>query len=451
MKINPTLLEITLLLIVSLCVYAWARYGEKIKRWWKELRRRWRAAPQLTPRSPEACPLCARGYHRLPRRPRHDVVPWPAVKSSAGQKKRVDTTGYACTNRRCRYYGITDPAVHALVSEGYRGVRKDILYLKCQACGKKQTSRLGTPVQDLKTPLERVAMVVTAMVEGLDTAAASRIFGHHPATITNWVGRCGLHSVRLHERMLFQAVETGHIQLDELVTKVRSQTGKVFVWTAITAKSKLIIAVSIGKRTIANACLLIHQVALALAPNCMPVFASDGLNHYFYGLTAHYGHYKKPPRARTFHWFPDTNLHYAQLRKERHGRKVKFLYSIIRLGERAIIRTRLIDQGFSGKIQTSFVERNNLTLRQLIAALSRSTWSIAYDVFHLWLHVQFGVAYYNFCRVNMALEVRVRGPSKRRLRTPAMAAGLTKRPWSVSDFILLPLPKDCWSTPLRAA
>jgi IS1 family transposase len=251
--------------------------------------------------------------------------------------------------------------------------------------------------------------------------------------------------------MLFQAVETGHIQLDELVTKVRNQAEKVFVWTAVAAKSKLIIAVSIGKRTIANACLLIHQVALALTTGCMPVFASDGLNHYFYGLTAHYGHYEKPPRARKFHWFPDTNLQYAQLRKERRGRKVKFLYSIIRLGGRAVIRARLIDQGVSGKVQTSFVERNNLTLRQLLASLSRRTWSIAYDVSHLWLHVQFGVAYYNFCRVNMALEVRVRGPSKRRLRTPTMAAELTRHPWSVSDFILLPLPKDCWSTPLRVA
>ena len=175
MKINPTFLEISLLLIISLCVYIWARYATKIRKWWKDLHKRWRTARQLRPRSPEACPLCARGYHQLPRRPRRDVVPWPEVKSKAGRKKKIDTTGYACTNPRCRYHGVTDPARHALVSDGYRGVRKDILYLKCQACGKKQTNRLDTPMKDLKTPLERVVMVVTAMVEGLDAAAASRI------------------------------------------------------------------------------------------------------------------------------------------------------------------------------------------------------------------------------------------------------------------------------------
>jgi IS1 family transposase/transposase-like protein len=451
MKINPTFLEIVLLLTISFLVYIWTRYGKKIRRWWEDIHKQHRGPYQLKPKPPTACPRCATGYHRLPRRPRRDVVPWKDLKGKAGKKKQFDTTGYACVNPDCQYRGITNPAVHALVSDGCRGVRKDIPYLKCQACGKKTTSRFDTPMKDLKTPTERVAMVATAMVEGLDISAASRIFGHHPTTIANWVKRCGLHSARLHQRLLFQALEVGHVQLDELVTKVRNQAGKVFVWTAVAARSRLVIGVSMGDRTIANACLLVHQIVLSLIPGCMPVFTSDGLNHYFYALTAHYGHYEKPPRARKLHWFSDDNLQYAQLRKERRGRKVRFLYSIIRAGERTAIRTALKKLGFSGKIQTSYVERNNLTLRELIAALSRRTWSIAFDIYHLWLHTMWGVCYYNYIRINMSLDIRIRGPAKRRRRTPAMAAGLTKRPWSVSEFILLPVSKDCWSSPLRLA
>jgi hypothetical protein len=53
------------------------------------------------------------------------------------------------------------------------------------------------------------------------------------------------------------------------------------------------------------------------------VFASDGLNHYHYGITAHNRHYEKPPGARKYHWIPDERLEYVQLRKERRGRKVK--------------------------------------------------------------------------------------------------------------------------------
>ncbi len=181
-------------------------------------------------------------------------------------------------NPRCSYRWVTDPTVHALVSDGYRGVCKDILYLRCQACGKKQTSRLDTPMKDLKAPLAQVSMVLTAMAEGLGISAAARVFGHHPSTISNWMARCGRHSARLHEQLLFRKLEAGHVQLDELVTKVRNRVERVFVWTAVEARSKLIIAISIGERTIANACLLIHQVTMALSPGCLPVFASDGLN-----------------------------------------------------------------------------------------------------------------------------------------------------------------------------
>ena len=93
---------------------------------------------------------------------------------------------------------------------------------------------------------------------------------------------------------------------------------------------------------------------------------------------AHYGFWDKPPRARKFHWFPDPRLLYAQLRKSRRGRRIKFVYSIIRLGTRQAVRGALEALELSGLVQTSYVERSNLTLRELIAPLSRRTWSLAY-------------------------------------------------------------------------
>ena len=87
------------------------------------------------------------------------------------------------------------------------------------------------------------------------------------------------------------------------------------------ASSKLIVAVHIGGRAIVDACQLIHQIQQYLAPDCLPVFTSDGLNQYFYGLTAHFGYWDKPPRARKYDWFPDTRLLYAQIRKKRSRRK----------------------------------------------------------------------------------------------------------------------------------
>ncbi len=281
MKLNPTFLEIILALLIGLTVFIWVRYGKHIHHWWKALGKRHRRPRQLRPREPCDCPKCASGFHRLPKRPRRAVVPWPQVKSPRGRKKQVDTTGYACLNLLCAYFGITDPAVHALVSNGKHGIHQDIPYFKCQACGSCKSSRLNTPMYYLKTPLHRVAMVMHSLSEGLDLSAASRIFGHHHSTISRWLERGGQHSFRLHERLFFRAVEVGHLQLDELVTRVKKNAERVWVWTAVTAKSKLILAVHLGGRTIGDACSLLHQVSLCLAPGCLPVFTSDGLNQYF--------------------------------------------------------------------------------------------------------------------------------------------------------------------------
>ena len=451
MKINLTFLEVLLFVLCLSLTVIWLKYGKRLKRWWKEWRKQYRGPRQLRPREPGDCPECARGYHRLPRRPRQDVVPWSEIKDPRGRKKQVDTTGYACLHIWCKYFGNTDPAVHALVSDGYRGKNKDIWYLRCQCCGKRKTSRAGTPMYRIKTPLHEMAQVMTALAEGLDISAACRVFGYHHATISGWLERAGQHGAQLQERVFFQAIRAGHIQLDELVTKVKNKAQKLWVWTAITAKSKLIVALHIGGRAIEDACSLFHQIRLALAPGCLPVFTTDGLDQYFHGMTAHFGYWDKPPRARKYHWFPDEDLQYAQLLKSRHGRKVKFLYSVIRLGTRDAIRAMLQALELSGLVQTSYVERANLTLRELIAPLSRRTWSLAYDVYHLWLHIQWGLTYYHFCRVHQSLDVRIRGPSRCRHRTPAMAAGLTRRQWSVAHILLTPVPEEGWLAPFPVA
>ena len=76
------------------------------------------------------------------------------------------------------------------------------------------------------------------------------------------------------------------------------------MWTTIEAHSKPVLGLHIGGRTLADACTLVHQLMQTLAPRCLSVFTSDGLNHYYYALTAHFGYWDKPPKARKRHWFP---------------------------------------------------------------------------------------------------------------------------------------------------
>jgi len=94
------------------------------------------------------------------------------------------TQGYACPGAHCPYYGITDSRVHALVGYGHHGATDRIQDFRCQACGTKVSARRGTALYHLKTPPARVGEVLSALAEGLDVAAAVRVFGHGEGTIT---------------------------------------------------------------------------------------------------------------------------------------------------------------------------------------------------------------------------------------------------------------------------
>lgn len=62
------------------------------------------------------------------------------------------------------------------------------------------SARRDTPHYQLKTPSVRIGEVLTALAEGLDVSAATRVFGHAHATITRWITRAAAHSIQRHER-----------------------------------------------------------------------------------------------------------------------------------------------------------------------------------------------------------------------------------------------------------
>jgi transposase-like protein len=135
----------------------------------------------------------------------------------------------------------------------------------------------------LKTPSHKVAVVLSALAEGLDPSAAERVFGYRQATITAWLSRAGEHARTLHERS-FCSLQLPHLQLDELRTRLRSAKQVLWLWLAIDPCTKVIPVLHLGPRTQHMAHLLIHSLRQLLAPGCLPLFTSDGLNVYFYAL-----------------------------------------------------------------------------------------------------------------------------------------------------------------------
>jgi transposase InsO family protein len=121
----------------------------------------------------------------------------------------------------------------------------------------------------------------------------------------------------------------------------------------------------------------------------------------------------------------------------------------MRLGTEAALKVSLQGLGFSGRLNTAFIERANLTVRHGVAALARRTWATAQQSSCLLAHLEWWRAYYHFVRPHESLRVALMQPRERggnrlaqryRQRTPAMAAGRTTRVWTTREVLSCPLP-----------
>ena len=404
----------------------------------------------LKPRTPDDCPACRRRHVRPSSTPapRSPVRPWREFKSRRGAPKRIVTDGFSCPNPACAYYQITDPAIHALVGDGRHGKAERIQTFRCQACGMTFTARRHTPLYRLQTASTRVAEVLTAVAEGLSVAAAGRVFGHSEGTIATWLTRAGEHSTALHDRW-FRQLRLPHLQLDELRTRLRDRTRVLWLWVAIDPLTKLIPVLHVGARTQTAAYGVVHDLCELLAPDCLPIFTSDGLNLYFYALTAHFGTWVREVGKWVRQWQVLSGLIYGQVKKTYRRRNVVRVSRVMRCGTAEDLRAALRQLGLTGRLNTAFVERVNLTLRQGIAALTRRTWATAQHVPALLASLEWWRGYYHFVRLHTSLRVALATPIERggrrvprryQQRTPVMAAGLTSRRWTVRELLLVPLP-----------
>jgi hypothetical protein len=191
------------------------------------------------PRSLRDCINCQSGISLVILKPNSDVVPYAQRKSTRGCKKGLSTNGHACSNPNCDFFGITDLRIHALVGDGKRGKQKHIQYWKCQWRSKRFTSRLHTPLYDLKSDEGHIILSLMLLAEGCDISVLVRCSHNCEVTIpseageafTRWLERAGKHSSLLHNR-LFRDLVLTFVQMDEPYYRVR-RTGKMWLWLAI--------------------------------------------------------------------------------------------------------------------------------------------------------------------------------------------------------------------------
>jgi len=130
-------------------------------------------------------------------------------------------------------------------------------------------------------------------------------------------------------------------------------------------------------------------------------------------------------------------------------RRLVRVTDVMRLETEVALQAALQYLGFSGRLNTAFIERVNLTVCHGVAALARWTWATSQQSPHLLAHLEWWRAYYHFVRPHQSLRVRLMQPRERggnllaqcyRHLTPAMADGRTTRRWAAREVLSCPLP-----------
>lgn len=363
-----------------------------------------------------------------------------------------------CPNQQCSHYGLPGFG-HHLVRRGYDG---GIPRLLCKMCQATFSVRHGTVFFDLHTDEGIYTIAMRALAEGNSLRGTGRIVGVDKDTICAWLDEAGRHC-RAVTTYLFNNLHMTECQLDELWSFVRKKEahltviekvlmwyGDAWVWIAFVPEWRLVPAFVIGKRVQQNADLLIERLK-AVSCGFIPFFTSDQLAHYPQALLNGYGipevivqipgQRGRKPKPKLL---PPTDLLYAQVVKRRQRGRVAEVTKKVVFGSAQAIEARLAASTVSQTINTSFVERNNLTCRQCNGRLSRKVLSFSKDLTWMEKHLWLSLTYYHFVLPHASLAqplpepqpTRGNGsPKKSQLVTPAMMAGITDHVWTMEELL----------------
>jgi IS1 family transposase len=187
-----------------------------------------------------------------------------------------------------------------------------------------------------------------------------------------------------------------------------SHLGDAWCFIAIERRSKIILSFEVGKRTIVTATRFVSKLAEATDPEQRFQLTTDGLNVYPYPVGNILG----------------DRVDYSQL--------VKIYKNTTPEDQRryspaeciGAVPTPIYGDPDPALICTSHVERQNGSLRLWCKRLTRLTYAFSKKWAHHRAALAFHFAFYNFCRVHSSIK-----------KTPAQAAGITDRTWTVADLL----------------
>jgi IS1 family transposase len=241
-------------------------------------------------------------------------------------------------------------------------------------------------------------------VEGVSISAIARLKRHSWDAVYRWLLTARKACGHFNQRHL-RDYELKEPQADELNTFVGNSRNKVWVLAMIESTSRLWVNSGTGGRTYKNIRLLLGKAFHRGISNGRVLITTDGFSMY----------------ARVIKRMFGVACLYGQVVKTGKKNRVTRVDQKIVIGDKWQIQEALDSSEDSDALNTSFIERHNLTLRQGSSYLARKSGCHAREITNLDGHLDLLQCYYNFSRRHMSLKFG------KELWTPAMVAGIAKR------------------------
>jgi IS1 family transposase len=261
--------------------------------------------------------------------------------------------------------------------------------------------------------------IVAALVDGVGVNATCRMVGVSKNTVLKLLRRLGEACQEYHDQHV-KNLPTKKVQCDEIWSFVYAKAknipeerkgefgvGDVWTWTAIDAQNKLIIAYTIGLRDAGYANEFMTDVASRLSHRVQ--LTTDGHKAYLEAVESAFG----------------GAIDYSMLIKIYGPEKVDpGRYSppaVIGIEEKAVC-----GMADSRHVSTSFVERQNLSMRMGMRRFTRLTNAHSKKIENHKHAIALYFMHYNYCKIHSTLRI-----------TPAMQCGLSRRVWEIEDLLAL--------------
>src|SRR5437870_4291611 len=327
------------------------------------------------------CVLCEQ--ETVETNPPPPVRPDPMPRTNR-RPRTADTSMHFCPHNHCDYRGWL--GLHNLRANGHPN-GGPWRQCQCTACEGYFPEHHGTIFHGKQVAVELIVRVLACLAEGLGIRATARVFEVAPNTVLQWLVEAA-EQLHAFSTAFLCEVHVEQLQLDELYAVLsavkdgdlseakaikRLSRSPHWVWVAIDPVTKLLVAIDVGERTQAMAQRFVHHVTQVLAPDCAPLFLTDGFREYLTALLTHYGYWVQPPRRQAKgprpkpRWMPLPQLLYAQVVKTTRRRRLVEVQHRVVFGAMEAVNHLLAPLGW--QINTSFVERVNLSIRQHVAAI----------------------------------------------------------------------------------